>query len=80
MLLYKKLLLMTFGTILVKSNRLRWAGHAVRLDGNELPKRILWTNPGDQRGRSRPKSRWIEGGRGRRKENWVVEIGWRCPE
>ena len=21
----------------------------------------------------------LTGGRGRRKENWVVEIGWRCP-
>ena len=26
-----------------------------------LPKKILWTNPGGQRGRGRPKSRWIDG-------------------
>ena len=26
-----------------------------------LPKTILWTNPGGQRGRGRPKSRWIDG-------------------
>ena len=29
--------------------------------GHELPKRILWTNPGIQRRRGRPKSRWIDG-------------------
>jgi hypothetical protein len=36
------------------------AGHLVRMDENELPKKILWTNPGDQRGRGRPKSGWID--------------------
>jgi hypothetical protein len=35
----------------IKSSRLRWAGHVVRMDDNELPKEILWTNPGGQRGR-----------------------------
>jgi len=25
-----------------------------------LPKKMLWTNPGGQRGRGRPKSRWID--------------------
>ena len=45
---------------IIKSSRLRWAGHAVRMDENELPKKILWTNPGG-RGRGRPKSRWIDG-------------------
>jgi hypothetical protein len=29
----------------------------VRMEDNELTKKILWTNPGGQRGRSRPKSR-----------------------
>jgi len=33
----------------------------VRMDGNELRLNILWTNPGGQRGRGRPKSRWIDG-------------------
>ena len=33
----------------------------MRMDNNELPKKILWTNPGGQRGRGRPKSRWIDG-------------------
>jgi hypothetical protein len=31
-----------------KSGRLRWADHVVRMDDKELPKKILWTNPGDQ--------------------------------
>ena len=35
--------------------------HVVRMEDNDLPKRILWTNPGEQRGRGRPKSRWIDG-------------------
>ena len=43
----------------IKSSRLRWAGHVVRMNGNELHKKIFWTNPGGQRGRDRPKSRWI---------------------
>jgi len=30
------------------------------MDDNELCKTILGTNPGGQRGRDRPKSRWIE--------------------
>jgi hypothetical protein len=33
----------------------------VRKDDNESPKKILWTNPGGQRERGRPKSRWIDG-------------------
>jgi len=31
------------------------------MDTNELPKKILWTNPGGKRGLGRPKSRWIDG-------------------
>ena len=45
----------------IKSSWLRWAGHFVRMDENELPRKTLWTNPGGQRGRGRPKSRWIDG-------------------
>ena len=33
----------------------------MRMDDNELPKNMLWTNPGGQRGRGRLKSRWIDG-------------------
>jgi hypothetical protein len=45
----------------ITSSRLRWAGHVVRMDEKELPKKILWTNPGGNQGRGRLKSRWIEG-------------------
>jgi hypothetical protein len=31
------------------------------MDGNELPKKDIMDNPGGQRGRGRPKSRWIDG-------------------
>ena len=35
---------------IIKSSRQRWTGHVVRMDENELPKKI-WTNPGGQQGR-----------------------------
>ena len=35
----------------IKSSRLRSAGHVVRMNENELPKKIFWTNPGSQQGR-----------------------------
>jgi len=31
----------------------------VRKDENELPKKILWTNPEGKRGRGRAKSSWM---------------------
>ena len=46
---------------IIKSSRQRWAGHDVRMHENELPKNILWTNPADQWGHGRQKSRWIDG-------------------
>ena len=45
----------------IKINRLRWAGHVARMDDKEIIKRILNSNPGGQRGRGRPKLRWIDG-------------------
>ena len=48
-------------------------GH-VRMDENELPKKILWTHPGGQRRRGRPKSSCFEGA-GEDAETWVVETG-----
>ena len=35
--------------------------HIVRMDKNELPIKVLWTNLGGQRGRGRPKPIWIDG-------------------
>jgi len=45
----------------IKSTRLGWAGQAVRKGEKTLPEKVLWTNPGGNRGRCRPKSSWIEG-------------------
>ena len=45
----------------IKINRLRWAGHVARMDDKEITKSILNSNPGGQRGRGRPKLRWIDG-------------------
>jgi len=42
------------------------------MDENELPKTILWTNHGGQRGRERTNSRWIDGRLGCR--NWRVDV------
>jgi hypothetical protein len=44
----------------IKSSKLRWAGHVVQMDEGEIPKKI-WTNPGGQQEHGRPKSRWIDG-------------------
>jgi len=46
---------------IIKSSRLRWAGHVVQMHENELPKKILSTNPGGHQGCGQPKSRWTEG-------------------
>ena len=40
---------------------MRWVGHVVQMDDNVIPKKILWTNPGGQRGHGWLKSRWIDG-------------------
>jgi len=37
-------------SFVIKSIRLRWVVHVVQMDENELPKKILWTNPGGQQG------------------------------
>ena len=64
---------------LIKSSTLRWTGNVVGIDENELRLKILWTNPGGQRGRGRPKSRWIDGVRsGRRKENGLQKLAGGC--
>jgi hypothetical protein len=46
---------------IVKSARLRWAGHVARMDDNEPPRKVLLGNPGGQRRRGRPKLRWEDG-------------------
>jgi hypothetical protein len=46
---------------IVKSARLRWAGHVARMDDNEPPRKVLLGNPGGQRRWGRPKLRWEDG-------------------
>jgi hypothetical protein len=61
----------------IKSSNLKWVRFVVQMDDNELPKMILWTNPGGQRGCGRRKSRWIDGlKKDARKlgcRNWLVD-------
>jgi hypothetical protein len=65
----------------IKSSRLRWAGHVVRMDEKELPKKILLTNPGGKRGRGQPKLRWIDGVEEEAKKlgcrNWRADVQYR---
>ena len=43
----------------VKCNRLRWAGHLVKMDPNRAPRKLV-ENDG-RRGVGRPKTSWIDG-------------------
>jgi len=39
-------------------NRLCWFGHVQRMEGNRIPKRVLYMNLGTTRLRGRPRNRW----------------------
>ena len=61
----------------IKIYRLRWAGHLIRM-AEDRPAKIAYTsNPGGQRGRGRPKMRWIDGVesdlRALRVQNWKTK-------
>jgi hypothetical protein len=44
----------------VKSERMPWLGHVMRVEGERIPKRVLeWKTVG-RRNRGRPRKRWIE--------------------
>jgi hypothetical protein len=42
----------------IRLNRLRWFGHAQRMEENRIPKRVLYMNLGTTRMRGRPRNRW----------------------
>ena len=42
----------------IRLNRLRWFGHVRRMEGNRIPKRVLYMNLVTKRLRSRPRNRW----------------------
>ena len=68
-----------------KLSRLRWAGHVIRQDDDDLARRDLLSEPGGKRPRGRPRLRWEDGVKedvaklGCR--NWTVAVrnrkGWR---
>ena len=42
----------------IRLNRLRWFWHVQRVEGNRIPKRVLYMNLGTTRLRGRPRNRW----------------------
>ena len=42
----------------IRLNRLHWFGYVQRMEGNRIPKRVLYTNLGRARLRGRPRNRW----------------------
>ena len=44
----------------VKSKRMAWLGHVMRMEGKSIPKRVLKWKPTGRRNRGRPRKRWIE--------------------
>ena len=44
----------------IKSRRMAWLGHLMRMDGERMPRRILEWKPMGRRIRGRPRKRWIE--------------------
>ena len=54
-----------------KLSRLRWAGHVIWQDDDDLSRRVLLSEPGGKRPRGRPRLRWedaVKLGRG----NWTI--------
>jgi len=41
----------------IRLSRLRWFGHVQRMEGNRIPKRVLYMNLGTTRLRGRPRNR-----------------------
>jgi len=44
----------------IKSRRMAWLRHVMRMDGGRMPRRILEWKPMGRRIRGRPRKRWIE--------------------
>jgi hypothetical protein len=44
----------------VKSKRMAWLGHVMRMEEKIIPKRVLEWKPIGRRNRGRPRKRWIE--------------------
>ena len=48
----------------IRLNRLHWFGHVQRVEGNRIPKRVLYINLGTTRLKGRPRNRWQDELRG----------------
>jgi hypothetical protein len=44
----------------VKSKRIAWLDHVMRMEVKRIPKRVLEWKPTGRRNRGRPRKRWIE--------------------
>jgi hypothetical protein len=44
----------------IKSKRLEWLGHVVRIEENRMVKRIFEGHPGGRRKTGRPRERWMD--------------------
>ena len=44
----------------VKTKRMAWLRHVMRMEGKRIPKRVLEWKPTGRRNRGRPRKRWIE--------------------
>jgi hypothetical protein len=49
-----------YNVIYVKSKRMVWLGHVMRMEGERIRKRVLEWKPMGRRNRGRPRKRWIE--------------------
>ena len=56
--MYKELYIIGF----IKIGRLQWAGHVMRMDESRPARRVFLSDPGGNRVRGRPKSRWEDYG------------------
>jgi len=48
------------GVRVIKSRRMRWAGHVVRMDGEREAYRVLLGTPEGRRPLGRPRRRWVD--------------------
>jgi hypothetical protein len=55
----------------IKSKRMRWAGHAARMGERRNPYRILVGNPDGKRPHGRPRRRWVD-----KIKMDLIEVGW----
>jgi hypothetical protein len=42
-------------------NRLRWAGHVIRRENEEIKRRLMIVKPERKRKKGRPRMRWMDG-------------------